>query len=145
LPNINNHRARCAVCRHPQREEIERDLLDWINFREVARTYKLSSHMSAYRHARALGLLHKRRHNLLAALDRIIEHAATVKPSASAVVSAIRLATSINTDGEWVEPGDRVYLKELFDRMTPEELEDYAREGKLPAWFNAAISAARSD
>jgi hypothetical protein len=34
-----------------------------------------------------------------------------------------------------IEVGSLVY-REAFERMTDEELEAYARDGKLPAWFN---------
>jgi len=33
---------------------------------------------------------------------------------------------------------ENVRLREAFDRMSREELEAYAREGKLPAWFPRA-------
>lgn len=34
-------------------------------------------------------------------------------------------------------------LREAFDRMSSEEMEAYAREGKLPAWFSRASEISR--
>jgi hypothetical protein len=44
---------------------------------------------SIYRHAHALGLMDKRRRNVRAALEKIIEKAGDVEVSATAVVSAV--------------------------------------------------------
>jgi hypothetical protein len=44
---------------------------------------------SIYRHAHALGLMEKRRRNVRAALEKIIEKAGDVEVSATAVVSAV--------------------------------------------------------
>ncbi|HEV2387019.1 MAG TPA: hypothetical protein VGS20_07145 [Candidatus Acidoferrales bacterium] len=129
----------CSICRHPQLRQIEDDFLDWFSARDISRLYKLPGHATVSRHARAMGLLHKRIKNLHFALGAIIEHVHQVKPNAAAIVSAIRLAAEINSEGERVEPGDRVYLKALFNRMTPEELGAYAGTGHLPAWFREAV------
>jgi len=47
------------------------------------------------------------------------------------VVQAISTYARINAEGRLVERRERLDLKELFARMTGEELEVYAREGKL--------------
>jgi hypothetical protein len=36
-----------------------------------------------------------------------------------------------------------VNLNELFDRMTTQELEAYAKDGILPSWFEAIVGATR--
>ncbi|HEV2385935.1 MAG TPA: hypothetical protein VGS20_01655 [Candidatus Acidoferrales bacterium] len=140
-PDLRKHRAKCSICRHPQLRQIEDDFLDWASAREIARAYKLPAHSTLLHHAHAMGLFHRRRKNLQRVLDRIIEKTDEAKPSAAAIVSAIRLAADLNTQGEWLEPGDRIYLKPLFDRMTPEELDAYARTGELPAWFQESLPA----
>jgi hypothetical protein len=38
-----------------------------------------------------------------------------------------------------------VNLNELFERMSREELENYAREGTLPDWFSQAVTATPFD
>jgi hypothetical protein len=75
------------------------------------------------------------------ALERIIEQAESVEVNASAVVSAIQAYAKINANGQWVDRVERVNLNELFDRMTSEELETYARAGTLPDWFAGSLGA----
>jgi hypothetical protein len=142
--SVDHHRRLCRICSHPAREQIERDFLEWVSPQAIAKAYGLHKDNPAalFRHARALGLFARRRHNARNALERIIEQAGNVTPSASAIVSAVRAYVKINSEGQWVEAPERVYLRELFDRMTREELETYAREGKLPGWFTRQISAA---
>jgi hypothetical protein len=88
-----------------------------------------------YRHAHALGLFPKRQRNVRAALEKIIERAGEVEVNATAVVSAVSTYARINAAGQLVERSERIDLNQLFDRMTVAELEQYARDGKLPAWF----------
>ena len=52
-----------------------------------------------------------------------------------AVVAAVQAYTKINAAGQWVDRSEHVNLNELFDRMTQQELESYARDGSLPQWF----------
>ncbi len=88
--SLTRHEARCRVCRHPQRQEMEREFLDWISPREIAEEYKVSK-TTIYRHAEATGLLEQRRRNMRLALDHVIERSRDVEVTASAVISAIRL------------------------------------------------------
>ncbi|HEV2387991.1 MAG TPA: hypothetical protein VGS20_12135 [Candidatus Acidoferrales bacterium] len=49
---------------------------------------------------------------------------------------AARALAKINSLGEWFEKEDhRVYVQRMFDQMTKDELEAYAREGTVPEWF----------
>ena len=45
-----------------------------------------------------------------------------------AIVSAIQAYAKINANGQWIDRVEGVSRNELFDRMTKEELETYARE-----------------
>lgn len=72
-----------------------------------------------------------------AALELIIEKAGEVEVTSSAIVSAIQIYSKINSAGQWIDPSDRVSLRELYDRMTPQEMDLYARTGELPEWFRA--------
>jgi hypothetical protein len=112
----------------------------------MAREYGVADRASIYRHAHALGLFPKRQHNVRAALERIIEKAGEVEVTASAVVAAIQAYSKINADGRWVDRSEQVNLNDLFDRMTSQELEEYAQHGVLPRWFEAAgMSATAPD
>jgi len=45
----------------------------------------------------------------------------------------------INAQGQWIERSQHVNLNELFERMSTDELERYARDGKLPGWFTETV------
>ncbi len=109
---LAQHRARCRICKHPEREEIEREFLDWVSLREIAEDWKLPSFRAIYRHAHAVGLFERRRKNRLAALDAIIERVHEVPVTASAVVAAIRL--SLELEGEPTGSGRRSQAPEFL-------------------------------
>ena len=94
-----------------------------------------------YRHAEAFGLKEKRARNLRAPLETIIEQASDVKVSAAAVIQAVGLYARINSRGQFVEPGERVSLHEIFDSMSEIELQAYAEDGTLPEKLRAALVA----
>jgi hypothetical protein len=56
-------------------------------------------------------------------------------------VAAVQAYAKINAAGQWVDRSEHVNLNELFERMTVEELETYARDGALPAWFSQPVTA----
>ncbi len=139
--NLGRHQRNCSVCSHADREEIEGDFIGWRSAVEIADAYGLADRASVYRHAHALGLFAKRQRNIRAALERIIERAGDVDVTASAVVAAIQAYAKINSAGQWIERTEQVSLNDLFDRMTTQELEDYAQSGVLPGWFRATAGA----
>jgi hypothetical protein len=139
----SRHEAKCTVCQHKDRSEIERAFLNWSSPGKIAKSYG-TTRDAIYRHAHALGLMAKRSRNVRLALEKIIERADTVEANASAVVSAVTTYAKINARGQWVERTEQVNLNDLFDRMTSEELERYATDGTLPAWFEQAIRGASS-
>ncbi|MGC1296494.1 MAG: hypothetical protein WA869_15780 [Alloacidobacterium sp.] len=102
----------------------------------------MTDRSSVYRHAHALGLFAKRQRNVRAALERIIERAGEVDVTASAVVAAVQAYSKINAAGQWIERTEQVSLNDLFDRMSTEELEEYAQRGTLPKWFEAVAQTA---
>jgi hypothetical protein len=93
---LGRHQRCCTVCHHPQREEIDRDFINWKSPAVIAKEYELADRTSVYRHAHALGLFEKRRRNIRAALERIIERAGEVDVTAGAVVQAVVAYAKIN-------------------------------------------------
>ena len=73
------HEAFCTLCKHPKREEIEHDFINWHSPAEIAKKYRISNRGTVYRHAHVVGLFTKRRRNVRAALEHIIERAGEVK------------------------------------------------------------------
>jgi hypothetical protein len=138
--NLGRHQRNCTVCAHAKREEIEADFLNWKRPALIAKEYRLADRQNVYRHAYALGLFERRRRNLRAALEAIIEKASEVDVNAAAVVSAIQAYAKINAQGQWVDHSEHVNLNELFERMTREEMETYAKDGTLPRWFSQTVT-----
>jgi hypothetical protein len=139
--SLGRHSTNCRICGHGKRAEIEADFVRWKSPARIATEYRLGNRASVYRHAHALGLFEKRGRNVRAALERIIEQVGEVDVTASAVVAAVQAYAKINAAGQWVDRSEHVNLNELFDRMTAEELEAYARDGVLPAWFSQTVTA----
>ena len=133
------------MCRHEQRAEIESAFVGWRSPAALAEEYGLADRTSIYRHAHALGLFEKRRRNIRAALERIIEKAGDVDVTASAVVSAVQAYAKINAAGEWIDRTETVSMNDLFDRMSTQELETYAQTGALPGWFRPTVGATEGD
>ena len=139
--SLGRHKRACSVCRHKRREELESAFISWRSPAAIAEEYGLADRASVYRHAHALGLFEKRRRNIRAALERIIEKAGEVDVTASAVVTAVQAYAKINASGEWIDRSETVSMNDLFDRMSTQELESYAQSGSLPGWFRATVGA----
>jgi hypothetical protein len=138
---LSRHAAKCRVCSHPRRDEIEADFIQWDSLATIVREYGLGNRSTVYRHALALNLTAKRRRNIRVVLDKFIEQTDAVHPSAAAIIAAVEMSAKLNARGEWIEPDEHLELQDLFDRMTPEEKGAYAKDGKLPTWFRKAIAA----
>lgn len=139
--SLGRHRRQCSICLHIQRKEIEEAFIAWRSPATIASEYCLSDRATVYRHAHAFDLFKKRQRNVRAALEKIIERADDVEVTASAVVSAIQAYAKINDAGQWVERTETLSLNDLFDHMSTQELETYAQNGSLPAWFQERIGA----
>ncbi len=73
LPAEERHKRKCLICRHPDREEIEEEFVNWQDVWFLAKQYKIPDYRSIHRHARATGLIVRRRENMREVLDSIIE------------------------------------------------------------------------
>ncbi|HKW34451.1 MAG TPA: hypothetical protein VJN92_15680 [Candidatus Acidoferrum sp.] len=143
--NLDRHKRNCTVCAHKKREEIEAEFVAWESPAKLAKDYRLAHRAALYRHAHAFGLFEKRKRNVRAALERLIEKVGDVEVTASAVVAAVQAYAKINAQGQWIDRTEHVSLNELFERMTQVELEVYARDGELPGWFTQAMIATPVD
>jgi hypothetical protein len=139
------HSHACRICAHKKREEIETEFVAWESPTTIAKNHHLADRSTVYRHAHAFGLFAKRKRNVQAALECIIERANEVEVTAPAVVAAVQAYAKINAQGQWIDRTEHVNLNDWFERMTQEELEAYAREGKLPTWFTQTAVATLMD
>jgi hypothetical protein len=143
--SLVRHSQVCRICAHKKREEIEAEFVAWESPATIAKDFHLADRATVYRHAHAFGPFEKRRRNVRAALERIIEHVGEVDVTAQAVVTAVQAYAKINAQGQWIDRTEQVNLNELFERMTQEELEMYARDGQLPVWFTQTVVATPKD
>src|SRR5271170_3925587 len=111
-PKAARHSRKCKICNSPDREYIDQAYIHWVPLRRIVFEYTdVTSEVSLYRHALATGLFSRRRGRFQHALDRIIEQAGDTRPSADAVIRAIRATTMLNENGRWEEPTRRVIIE----------------------------------
>jgi len=111
-PKAARHSRKCKICNSPDREEIDQAYIHWVPLRRIVFEYTdVTSEVSLYRHALATGLFSRRRSRFQHALDRIIEQAGDTRPSADAVLRAMRASTMLNENGRWEEPTRRVIIE----------------------------------
>ena len=106
-PSLERHRRKCAICRHPDRDEIEQQYVDWRSAAAIARRHKLDD-SSLHRHLRAVGLISDRRSNLRTVLDRILERGAETPISGNTIIRAVRAYACLTDDNHWLAPERRV-------------------------------------
>jgi hypothetical protein len=140
---LNRHKGQCTVCSHEKCIEIEAAFVAWESPEKIAAEFALGHRSAVYRHAKALGLNQKRQQNIRVPLERIIERASdpALQVTGATVVQAIAVYGKLNAQGQLIERRETVNLNELFERMTVEEKEAYAREGKLPDWFTQTVGS----
>lgn len=125
-PDPDRHRRKCKICRHPHRDEIERDYLQWRASRDIARSFGITDHTVIFRHAWATGLYQQRQRIIAYALHPLLEQSEDVfiKATPRAIISAVQTYSQINNEGRRIrsKPVTHVYI----DPSNPniQELED---------------------
>jgi hypothetical protein len=117
--SLKRHSRKCSVCKHPDREAIEHEFLRWRSPEDIAEEYGIADHSYIYRHVHATGIFARRRKSIRLALEPLLEHASTVKVTASAIISALRLYTQINEAGEWIRPAKTGIIHHFSDSSAP--------------------------
>jgi len=100
-PDPDRHRRKCTICRHPRRDDIERDYLRWRSTAAIARDFGIFDHSSICRHALATGLQEQRFRLIAYALHPLLEQSEDlfVKATPSSIISAVRTYAQINDEG----------------------------------------------
>ncbi len=138
-PDPQKHSRDCSICRRRDRDEIEREFVEWRPIAAIAKARKISR-TSLYRHIHAKGLFEKRSRNVKAVLERVIENGRDAHVTAAALISAVTAYAKINSEtGEWIDKIEDVNARrniEKFDKFTQGDLLKYAQTGELPEWWN---------
>ncbi len=108
-PN-SRHQRLCKVCRHPDRDLIEREFLHWRSPTEISNDYGINDHASITRHANATGLYERRIRSVRSALERVIERAEEATVTGHSIVRAVRAYLCITDDNKWVQPPTVVHI-----------------------------------
>ena len=85
------HARKCIICRHPQRDAIEREFLAWTSPAAIAERFALYDRRPIYRHAHATGLFRQRSRRIAASLEGALAHASLVRPTPRVIVRAVEL------------------------------------------------------
>jgi hypothetical protein len=139
-PDFERHRRKCAVCNHPEREAIEELFIYWHSAGSIQDHFNLPDWSTLYRHAHAAGLYERRRHNIRAVLDHLLESADGVEATPMSIVAAVRAYACLTDSGAWLEPAKRVlytttYVSNASRQPTAEAVPP------APSSAEAAVSA----
>jgi hypothetical protein len=111
--SFERHSRKCKICSHPDREIIEELFINWHSAQSIRGQFAMYHPFdwwAVYRHARAAGLYAKRRKNLRAVLDLLLEGVTNVSPTAHGVIAAVRAYSCLTETNSWVEPEKRVRI-----------------------------------
>lgn len=110
-PDFARHARRCSVCLHPDRDAIEADFLHWRSPKTIAQDYNLPSFDPIYRHARATGLIQRRKNEVARVIERYLERVDGYSAEEfDKVTRAIRVYSHLDEDGHWFEPSRTHYI-----------------------------------
>jgi hypothetical protein len=110
LTYLERHEAKCAICNHEDREEIDEDFVHWLNPYRIAARYTLHDRSAVYRHARATGLYELRRTHMQFILEHVLEQVEDVDITANSVIRALRAYSRVSPTGKWTDPPKRVIV-----------------------------------
>ncbi|MGH9572703.1 MAG: hypothetical protein ACRD40_04135 [Candidatus Acidiferrales bacterium] len=106
-PSIERHSRKCQICRHPDRDEMEKEYVEWAKPWAISRHYDVPER-AIRRHFEAVGLISRRRANLVGALENIVERGPEAPITGSMVIRAVKAICCINGDNKWTEPAKKI-------------------------------------
>jgi hypothetical protein len=129
--NLGRHQAQCAICNHPDREQIEEEWVNWGPTSYTARRYGVSRD-GIYRHAHALGLFRKRERNAIRVLEKMIERVDSTEMNCATMLSALKLCLSLTKQPDETPQVQDMPPRELLDKTSEDERKAIATDGSLP-------------
>lgn len=104
---LARHRRKCQVCRHPERDIIEREYRDSFGPLAIARSYGIPER-ALFRHLEATGLKSCRRQNLRSALERVLERGVETEIDGATIIQAVKAYCCLTDENKWIEPAKNV-------------------------------------
>ena len=126
---LERHARKCMVCHHPEREAIEEEYLNWHSPTKSASHHNVAPR-TLYRHAEALGLTRRRRGNMRAVLDRLLDRAEEATVTGDSIIRALRAYTCLADDRHWVEPPARVIYSSEPNSPCPQSARESQRKSR---------------
>jgi len=123
------HRAKCAICNHKDRNEIEEKYLNGVSPYQIEADYPGVSNQSVYAHMKIFGLEEKRDNSTLAILNRIIDrgNAGKIQITPGVFMEALKLRAKISGEtGEGTKQNVNVVVNQ--GEVTAETEQDLIAE-----------------
>lgn len=109
---LTPHQARCSICFHECRDEIEEEFLHWHSPINTAYDFGVSER-AIYRHAHAVGLFERRDRNLRYSLGRMIDRVDRIPVmTPESIIHAVQAFALINDQGQWIEPPRHIIVSQ---------------------------------
>jgi len=126
--NENRHSARCTVCNHPEKADIEASYLAYAPVDGIAAEYDLNRD-AIYRHVAAFPQLKERRASNLAGLcEWIVEKGQLQDIEITPALFASAITTAAKLRGAFIADRPQASLEQATDA----ELQFYVVNGRLP-------------
>jgi hypothetical protein len=146
---LERHSRKCAICRHPQRQQIDESFLHWRSPATIMHCFGIENETTIYHHAHAFNFFALRNRNLQSALCNVVENIDTRDFSGREMLDAVRALAHLTADGRWIHPTSKSEVMYSMQRL-PAVAGLPAAQAVLPAHTNALpagadLSAAAED
>ncbi len=139
---LQRHARKCAICKHPYRQEIEESFLHWRSPQTIMHCFDIKTETSIYHHAHAFNFFAQRNRNLQSALANIVETIDTCDFTGTEMLQAVRSLAHLSEDGRWIHPTSKSEFMYSMQRLPAGQAALPAAQPALPAHTNTLPAAA---
>ena len=135
LTFIERHARKCAICRHPERQQIDESFLHWRSPQTIMHCFGIKTETTIYHHAHAFNFFALRNRNLQSALANVVENIDTRDFTGREMLDAVRALAHLGENGRWIHPTSKSEFMYSMQRLP-------AAQAALPAHANALSAGA---
>jgi len=117
LTFIERHARKCAICRHPLRQEIDESFLHWRSPQTIMHCFGIKTETTIYHHAHAFNFFALRNRNLQSALANVVEDIDTRDFTGTEMLDAVRALAHLSEDGHWIHPTSKSEFMYSMQRL----------------------------